>query len=249
MKKHKKLTLWSSVVVLSGVCILALAFGGFTPRNSKVQRRNAKVLRIQNKIHSFQVIENDEPVTSMRLDSQDQDVGIQISLRNGSDKAITAYAVSANGGVRLSDYVYSETDQKGIPSHTIYTDRFGFLRRGGVDYSEQPLEFTVMGVVFDDGSSEGDTRSLWPILNGREKCKEEVTLILSLLNRTLDSGRSLDEAAVNKLKSRISSIPVQSAFWSGKELALRLLDQDDNLSHLQRIENLRQTYEHLLARL
>ena len=249
MKKHKKLTLWTSVIALLVLCVLVLALGGFIRRNTQGQRPKAKAIRIQNKTDSFQVIQNDEAVTSIQSDSETEDGGIQISLRNGSDKAITAFAVSANGLIRLSDFLYNETDKKAILPHEIYTGRFGFMRLVGDNNSEQPLEFTVLGVVFDDGSSEGDPRSLWPILNGRQKCKEEVTLILSWLKRTPDSERSIDEAAVNTLKSRISSISDESAFWSGKEVALRLLDENDNPSLPQRIENLRKTLEHLLARL
>ena len=245
MKKHKKLTLWTSVIALSVLCVLVLALGGFIRRNTQGQRPKAKAIRIESKTQSFNVIQNDEAIADIQNSQHD---GIQLSLRNGSDQNITAFVLSLNGLIFMTDFVYSEKRQEGILAHAIYTNRFGFMHPRGND-PEQPFEITVLGVVLDDGSSEGDPRSIWPILNGRQRCKEEVTLILSLLNRTLDSARGVDKAALDTLKSRISSIPAEPAMWSGKEEALRLLDENDNPSLPQRIENLRKTFEHLLARL
>ena len=250
MKKHKKLTVWSSLIALSGLCILALALGGFTPRNTtKGQRPNAKALRIQNKTDSFEVVQSDEAIAAIQSDLNTQGQGIRISLRNKSDKTITGFAVSVNGLGRLRDYIYNETDQTGILPHTTYSDNFGVLRRSGSKNPEEPFEITVLAVVYDDWSSEGDPRSISAFLNGRRKCKEEVTLVLASINRTLDSGQSIDENALDTLKSRISSISSEPSVWHGKEDALRLLDQNDSPSLRQRIENVRKKYEHLLARL
>jgi hypothetical protein len=250
MKKHKRLTIWSSAIAFSTLCVLALAMGGFTQRTTKSQRVKDRALRIQNRTLSFDVIQNDEAIAAMQ-NTTIPDEGIQISLRNGYDKHITALALSVNGLTAVTDFVYNDVGQQGIPPHAIYTNKFGFaLRSGGTHNTEQTFEITVLGVVFADHSGDGDARSIWPILNGRKRCKEEVTLILSLLNRTLHSRLGIDEAALDTLRDRISSIPIESAFWSGKEDALRRLDEkNDNLSLPQRIKKLRNIYERLLAKL
>ncbi len=234
------------VITIVSICALVLGIGAVARKSAREPRTQGKTPQIQNKTRSFEVVRTPE-IMQTRIN----DDGLELSLRNGSDKNITAFAVSVNRTISETDFVFSEfEDQRGIVPQTVYTKRFSFALSGNPDdTAQQNLDISVLAVVFDDKSSEGDPRLIAAILGRRQESKVQLTRIVHLLDKPLDSPGIIDDTVLGRLKSRISALPTDSQSSSEKEDTLRRLDQVDRSSLLERIRRLKETYENLIARL
>lgn len=215
-------------------------------RKNKTGRRKYKALR-----HEF-------TITRVHSNSlmQDRilDVGgrrVELSLRNGYEKNITAWAVSVNGLLNTMDFVYSEgEDRIGIIPEAVYTTTFGYAQNHHAVAARQDLDIKVLAVVFDDKSGDGDQQLVAGLLDWRRKSKERLTRIVALLDRDLNSLGAIDDTAFNGVKSRLSSLAVSSHGPNERDDVLRWLGEHArDLSPRERIERVKETCESLLARL
>lgn len=232
------------VIALVSVCVVVLGVGA-ARKSASGPRTRGNTLQIQNKTRSFEVIRTPEI-----MQTEINDEGLELSLRNGSDKNITAFAVSVNRAISETDFVFSELeDHRGIVPQSVYRNRFSFARSGNPDRTaQQNLDIGVLAVVFADGSSEGDPRLIAAILGQRQESKVQLTRIVQLLDEALDSPGIAKDTVFDRLRSRISALPgLQSS--TEKEDTLRRLDQVDRSTPLERIRRLKETYENLIARL
>jgi len=179
--------------------------------------------------------------------------GPELSLRNGYDKKITAFTVTVNGLIVMTDFAYSEgEDQRAIAPGAVYTSGFSYvdrsINRGAA--ARDDFDINVLAVVFDDKSSDGDEKAVAGILHDRHKSKRVLTRIVDLLTEDLNSPRTIDETVFDELRSRISSLSSDPADSSDINAALRWLDQSDHgLSLKERMVGVKETCENLVARL
>jgi hypothetical protein len=242
------------IIALVSVCVLVLGIGaarksGNGPRKQDGTLHMQSITpRVQNKTRSFEL-------TRARRNRDIDVAGPELSLRNGYDKNITAFAVSVNGLIVSPDFVYSESeDWRSIAPGAVYTSGVGYAVRSvnpGVPVAApRDFDINVLAVVFDDGSSDGDENAVASILFRRLQSKRILTHIIDLLDDDPNPFQTMDDTVLNELRSRISSLSSDPADASDINDVLRWLGQyDHGLSASERIVGVKQTCENLLVRL
>ena len=215
----------SSIAILAGIFALFLVMGGVM-RNGVDRQSRSSTPRIQNKTHSFEV--------AQATANPGANGCIQLSLRNGYRRPITAYVVSANRLITIIDYLYSEgEDQRGIAPDAVHTTPVCVPKAIDPDIAaKEGRQIFVQAVVFDDGTGDGDPEFIADILNRRRGSKIQLTRIIGVVKRVLNSGNTLDDAALEAFKSEISSLTTDSqasvaesdSLRGQKDAALSLLD-------------------------
>jgi hypothetical protein len=233
-------------------CVLALGLGAVARRTgqdlgaqSKRLRAQDATFRMQNKTRSFEV----SPTTSPSPGADDLP---ELSLRNGYDKTITAWAVSVNGLQTQADFIYSEgEDPPGIAPGGVFVRKFGYVSPPGDPDAaiRQGFDIAALAVVFDDKTGDGDQVLVRAFLRQRVEAKKQLTRIVDILNAALDSQEGIDEARFQGLKSRIEALESPHPGSSEKEEVLRHLDELHSLSPAERIRQVKETNERIIHRL
>lgn len=246
-------SVWSTrtlVVTLAAICLVVLGIGAARkeengPRKqTAIPRIESFSPRVQNETRSFEIIQARRNANS--------NGGPELSLRNGYDKAITAFAVSVNGLIGAVDLLYSEAqDDRAIVPGSVYTRWFGTLHRSlnSAPAAREELDIKILAVVFDDRSSEGEGRAIAGILYDRNKSKRLLTRIEDLFSEEI-SSQTVDESLFGVLRSRIASLSNDPGDSMDITSVLRWLDQSDHsLSSRDRTLRVKETCDDLLARL
>lgn len=253
MRLSKTVLQRSSVpVILLIVCLLGLGIGGVSLKGQKSTGIQSNSPRIQNRTRSFEVAQVSPSVG--------ENGDVELSLRNRYSKNITACAVSVNGSITEVDFAFSELeDQSGISPESVYTEKYSFARHVNKSAARQNFDISILAVVFDDKTGDGDPKFVTEILDTRLGSKIQLTRIIALLNNALNLPRVPDEAVIDTLKARISSLPVHSAsptseteregLRNQKSDALRRLESQTSLNPQERIRSLKEIYESLAGRL
>lgn len=255
MKRSRTLLRRSAVpVILVSACLLSLGIGGVARRTHNGLGAQSKAPRIQNKTRSFEVTQAGA--------SLDPNGIVELSLRNGYDKNITAYAVSVNRLISEVDFLYSEgEDQVGIAPEAVYATHAGVARSRNPDVAaQQGLDIIVLAVVFDDKTGDGDPMLIAEILNTRQGSKIQLARIIGLVNRALRPAVKIDDTAFDLLISEISSLPTDSQSSVAESDSLRgeknsALEHLNHLKHSgsldanERMIRFKETCEKLAARL
>jgi hypothetical protein len=167
--------------------------------------------------------------------------------KNVSNKTITAYEFDLGHGVRSSrDYIPYDD---GVGSGDVIED---VLPLGNFDppyppvpsASDKPV-LTILAVVFDDRSSEGDYNAAAYILNHRLGQKIQLKRIRQLIRDGLKSKDQEFSAPFYALKSQIESLPTE-----GQSVALRSglnYAKERLLRHINEVEQWRYGGESLLS--
>ena len=202
--------------------------------------------RVQNKTRAFEV-------TRARRNLDIDGAGPELSLRNGYDKNITAFAVSVNGLIGQIDFVYCDSEGEAGPPiapGAVSTRGFGNVRRSVNTAAEPEYDIRVLAVVFDDKTSDGDEKAVASILYNRLRTKRLITGILDVLDGDLNSLLTVDENVLDELSARISHLSSDPANASETSDVLLWLHQSDRgLSPRERIIRVKEICERLVARL
>jgi hypothetical protein len=232
------------IITILAICALVIGIGAVGRKGASGLSAQGKVTQIRNKTRALEVTQ-----TNSVMLKNDREDGVELSLKNGYDKTITAFAISVNGLITEADLVYSEVEeQSGIAPKGVHTTRFSSARSGNPAIAaKEKLVIIVLAVIFDDKSSDGDPTPVTAMLNMRQKSKVELTRIVDEFDKALNSEEVIESSIIDKLKSRISSLPTESS--GEKEDTLRRLNLPDGLSPLAKIRRLKETYKNLAARL
>jgi len=249
-----KFTQSSSLAVITIVVLVATVLGiGAARRNENGQRRNDGTTRMRSITPRVQNMTRSFELTQARRNPDIDGAGPELSLRNGYDKNITAFAVSVNGLIIMSDFAYSENeDHRTIAPGAVYTNVFGSIRRSinNATAGQESFDIKVLAVLFDDRSSDGDDKGVAFLLDHRLKSKRILTRIVDLLNVDLNPLQTIDDTSTADLRSRISSLSNNPDDASDVNDVLRWLDQSDRgLSASKRMVGVKETCESLVARL
>jgi hypothetical protein len=256
MRKHSKLI----VVAFTAVMVLTFFSLSFLERKvwSSTPSQQARPFKVvQNKTRSFEVVQ------TRQLDGGE---GAELSLRNGYDKNVTAYVVSANGLISLVDFLYSDAeDERKIAPGGVYSRNLSFVESPDTPdlATQQNLGIKILAVMFDDKTGDGDPELIARILDMRMGSKIQSARILQILKETLNSSRTTDDTLFDTLRARMSALPTDSERAISPSSRARLkTERDDVLWWLERLKNspthltsqeriarLREHYESLVARL
>jgi hypothetical protein len=115
---------------------------------------------------------------------------LNVSLQNISPKTIKAYSVGSGKGWVTRSYYFSETafPSNGIETQIIPLDSASFKAAG--------REFTVTGVVFEDGSTDGQAVSVFRLRENWLGSRDYMSQLLPCLHRLPATLAGQDEAVL-----------------------------------------------------
>lgn len=168
--------------------------------------RASPVPRPENHVKPFKVedlkITNKTFAFNVRAVEMLNDGLIKISYENGYNKRITGINVSVGGG-----RVQTELTVSGDESHFI-APAATFEKVYAIQEDINQLGITVLSVIFDDGSSDGDQEYIKEMEDYRLGVKMERERVLTHLRRVLSLPDAEVRAALNRLQSEIgNSLP------------------------------------------
>lgn len=248
MKKMLTVVIMGSAI--SSICLMILTTNtSSTITSRQIQRAE---LRISNLTSAFEVISA----------TQNGEV-VQLSFRNGYRQAINGFTLSGgrNSGVQV-DLLSSDHE---IAPGAIYDYR-AFL--SNLEPSGSSLKFpniTILNVVFDDGTGDGDKQSIELVINRRLGERAALDKIVKLLERSLSTLDFESPQSVPQLKERIvaeigilekEQPALRRGIQHGKSRLLSDLEQFQDLrkqsvssSFRDKVVTIKQHYEHELAKL
>jgi hypothetical protein len=248
-----------------GVCISALAVviifivgvyfsSGIKSFNKAQQSGIPKPITINNRTHALEVVKIESKENTLHL-----------SLKNNYNKAITAYAISPG-----DYYVSTEligTDEV-IPPGAMRIAKYNLPDT--VDSSSNPqnqqIAITILAVVFDDKTGDGDPKMLRMIRDARKGEREEIIRFLPILESLLNAEDNLLAQVIESGKDSIRQLPnrhqqarsfeVRAAAKDARDLVLYRLEEIEavrsdqgNGTFRERLIKLKAHYEKKLSKL
>ncbi|HXL81992.1 MAG TPA: hypothetical protein VN951_14035 [Pyrinomonadaceae bacterium] len=172
------------------ICVAMIVAGRSTEGTTNQPSQNDN-LTISNKTQAFRIV-------SAARDGE----YVQLTFRNDYQQTINAFTLSggANSGVEVD---FTHNDNRIAPGAT-YNYRVFAASLEPSGSNEKPLNLTVLDVVFEDGTGDGDATAIADIQNRRVGERIALTRIVPLLAQALDSRDSETTDGIARLKERIS---------------------------------------------
>jgi hypothetical protein len=189
MRNLPKILLPAVSALIVWMVITALGRPSAVPEQQLHQSAN---LTVKNKTQAFSIL-------SAIKDGE----YLQLTFRNDYPKTINAFTISggAHSGVQID---LTHNDNRIVPGGIYqYKVRAASLEPSGS--TEKALNLTVLDVVFEDGTGDGDADAVADIQNRRLGEKIALTQIVPLMMQTLGS-RDLSSDDIDRLIERISLI-------------------------------------------
>jgi len=197
MKTHSNFRFYgiASVLLFLTVVIASQSSGNRSRIQIKQQKSSIKPieriedLRIINKTSAFSILEIKKISDNL----------FEITYKNNYSKTITGFEVSI-GGMRIqTELILGGDEQQFISSGNTFQKAYAAqegLDRDGIQ---------ILAVVFDDGSSDGDTRYIKEITDYRLGMKTERQRVLALLEQVITFKNQDISTALGELEANISS--------------------------------------------
>lgn len=174
------------------MCLMSIGFlVTYTrPSNASLQFHQANELSVTNMTQAFFVVSA----------TRNGDI-VRLSFRNGYQKAINAFTLSGgpNSGVQV-DLVSSEHE---ILPGASYEYRVFASNLEPSGSPVKPLKLTILSVVFEDGTGDGDGQAIAIIVNRRLGEKAVLNRIIPLLDQALKTSNLETPEGIKQLKERI----------------------------------------------
>ena len=173
------------------ICAVALAASALSPGTDPRQGNRPEV---RNKTQAFQVVSVEQI-----------DGDYVLTLRNGSGKDLNGYAIGF-GAPGSKVFVELTTSERVLAPGETAEERIPAANlRAGADALRQP-EITILAVIFEDRTSDGDPQTIAEIEQHRLGVKMQLKRVLPLIEALLNSSNSDTQAALDRLKAQISSL-------------------------------------------
>ncbi|HYP28206.1 MAG TPA: hypothetical protein VE262_15935 [Blastocatellia bacterium] len=177
------------LTALSFTAILGIR--GLTPDDSSTKAKGSAQaeVEIKNETESLQVVSK----------ASVKDRFINLSLKNSSDKPITAFVVAFGRNKVTEEFIHDESK---------------FVLPGNTCTKTYPLspgtptpEFRIRAVVFDDGTGEGNVNDVRAITETRLGQAMQYRRFLTALKEIEDASEFQLPSAWGRLKEKVSSFP------------------------------------------
>ncbi|MGA9772430.1 MAG: hypothetical protein WBV94_25580 [Blastocatellia bacterium] len=173
MPKYKALFQRSRFFIIVVLLVGFIYFGGNVWSSNKSQKG---VVLINNRTQTLRVI-----------NAEKHEDHIKLSLRNDSQKSITAFVISSVISPRSTfavkeELVYSAFDDSFIIAGSVFEKSYGIP---GSLKSQKNITLDLVAVVFDDKSSEGDPQVVQGIEDERLTEKMQFARAIPLIDRML----------------------------------------------------------------
>jgi hypothetical protein len=190
MKKTLIVVVTAVIVIVTSVAIMTRSTR-LAKASDQFQEGNG--LSVDNKTRAFQII------TAARDGST-----IRLSFRNDYSKPINAFTLagSPNSGVQVD---LADSDHEIAPG-AVYDFRVAAVSMEPSGSLTKPLKLTVLNVVFEDGTGDGDYQATMDIKNRRLGEKVALTRIIPLIEQASNVPDSDTPAAMKELKRRVSAL-------------------------------------------
>jgi|ERR1044072_239247 hypothetical protein len=181
------------VVMISGVSIsviFSMALSTNTKSTTSSRQFQRDELQITNLTRAFEVVST----------TQTGDV-VQFSFRNGYYQAVNEFTLSggANSGVQV-DLLSSDHE---IAPGAVYDYRAFVSNLDPSGSSIKPPSITLLNVVFEDGTGDGDKQTIELITNRRRGEKAALDRIVPLLDRILKTSDLESPQGMRQLRERM----------------------------------------------
>ena len=211
--KYLELSRFGRITAAAALLLLASVSS-----NTAFGQESDGLLKIKNKTQAFHVAALEQ------VESGD----FKLSLKNESDKYITAFRVSVHNAQTSGPIdVDVVCCNRGIAPGAVHPIHFGARAAEG---SDQTPRVVIEAVVFDDRTSDGDAAVAAEIEAVRFAEKLQLTRIIDMIGETLASPDADTQAAIDKFKLDVSALPVDSGVSEAlatMRLEVRLPDDAD----------------------
>jgi hypothetical protein len=143
---------------------------------------------------------------------------LNVSLQNISSKTIKAYSLGSGKGWVTRSYHFSET---AFPPNAIETQ---IIPLDSASFREASREFTVTGVLFEDGSTDGQAISVFRLRENWVGLRDYTSQLLPCLRQLPSTFTAQDEAALVHCET-------EAGKWSTKG---RSSDYEDGFQNARR---------------
>lgn len=189
MKHIRSQTLW--VYLVTGLLGSFLSIGawavGFGP--TRIQPQQQKTLNVVNKTSSL-------TVTKAELEPNGRTV--RLALTNTTNKPIDWFRISLGPGSDAeADFAYA--DKSVLSPNESYEDSYP------VDTDSDKVEITIVSVVFENKTSDGDVRFAQKLVDKRRGQEIELKRLVPLFNQITNApSKARRDALVGTLESKIA---------------------------------------------
>jgi hypothetical protein len=186
---HKIINVFALSITGTVICVTMIGVG-MSPRFTTARPSQNDNLTINNKTQAFQI------VSAVRDGEY-----VQLTFRNDYQQTINAFTLSggANSGVEVD---FTHNDNR-IAQGATYNYRVFAASLEPSGSSEKPLNLTVLDVVFEDGTGDGDQQAIASINDRRRGEKAALTQIIPLLTQALNSSDLETPVGTRRLKEKI----------------------------------------------
>jgi hypothetical protein len=221
------------ISILGVLCIILVGLSNwssyaFLQRNhnptfeKSIVDSDLKGLRMRNKTKAFFVV-----------GAQIQGDSVQIEMRNGYDKPITAYQVLV-GDTRIHRELLTNDNPRVISPGESVRELYPFYRK------LESIGIIVLAVLFDNHTGDGDPEFLKRLLEYREGMKIQREHTIDALQKLINTSDISVRSALYGIMSDISAIPEEEA--SSLPLYVRFGLKDERERLLLVIQNLLDTF-------
>jgi ElaB/YqjD/DUF883 family membrane-anchored ribosome-binding protein len=190
-----------SLLFLSILLGVFMTFAGISPsKSTSYKQQNQKTLiesDSQFPVEDIRIANKTKGFTVQRITRQDNI--IKLELRNAYSKPITGYQIYVGGKTIQTELLVNNDPQIVLPGasvHKQYPDREEIRRQG----------ITILAVLFDDHTGDGDPHYLKRLLQYREGMKMQRLRALDALQKVLDSGVTNLIEALEQVMSEIPTL-------------------------------------------
>lgn len=179
------------IIIILFLFAALLVIKGFSTNSSSITAKasNQVEIRISSKTQALQVISKQNI----------SDRFFNLSVKNSSDKPITAFVMSFGRNKVTEEFIHDEG--KFISPGNVYTKTYP------LPTGTPAPEFIIQAVVFDDGTGEGNINDIRAITETRLGQALQYKRFLSALKEVESTSEFQLPLAWNKLKERVSSLP------------------------------------------
>ena len=167
-----------------------------TVNGQRTQRASTEAKSQSEKIPATQSLASGFSINNI---TGNQNNGYQVTLTNGYRQSVVAFQIGVGRGRMTRDFLLQDG---GIPPGSSHIEYHAYEP----DMATKPL--TLFGVVFEDGSGDGDPRAVMAIKDMRLGNKIELTQCAPVLEEALKLARGGSSRILDTLESRINSLPI-----------------------------------------
>lgn len=206
-RRFKRVSLFG-LVLLSLVVAVSVGTGIPSPRTHTAQE---KPLQVHNKTASVEIVSA----------AKEKDT-VRVSLRNNSGKFIDGLQARVGSVTVQTEFAGSGvTFPPGAIHEEVYPGQRDVDQRG----------FTVLCVVFEDDSADGEPKYVKQIKDKRYGARLQTQRALSLIDDLLASAEADTPAGLEKLEAQTSSLPEQHEGAANDDILLGLKDGKASIIH------------------